>query len=645
MIGLLLLLMLIGFAFFTFANQEQSSAEYYADASKGYSLTLPFDFGLEQLIVGPRDNNYQSALWPGKHSLVPNMLGMFEAHPSNNGYPTVPSDRHPYNGGWGINVISGAGGQPYIDQNFDGTADTPMDNTHFLLTLNFSGAAQLSSMGTTQANSRLNIFNNFPPLDVGYTYPDINNVFLAYIGNEPSSNLQVIKPSFHLPMLTRLANGQPNTAWQTDNSGSGSPTDTTTKLLRPHPSHVCVADNTVKRFLSTAVTVGGSNSHTIQYFGYQGLDANGNPYPPAFNSIDSNKDGIYGNQGLWSNNGTTYEYDVDNDQDGTREGIWLDLNYPVQVLLDGRKMIPLFSFTVIEADGLINLNTAGNQSWMPQASGLARPFYGAAPGFATAGPFPISHSNLGMSSPAEINPFWALVADPRNTTVTYVSPANTSAGYGSLGLNGPNGTFGQYRGFFGLSNTNSSSTSGYDFNWIEAANMDMLRLMWGAPKYTISGGGNVQESFTIDDIVAGRWGDVDSLLYGQKFGTPGQQPPPLYDPNTGLILFPKPGYRLFDDDGDQFAGLTDAGYYYTSYQNVSNVALGFNNSPWGGDPTNYLMPYFNNSHQLQTFTRSIFNQSLQPFGPPQAFPTMVAANPGLPNPGYNSPVTLLPFGQ
>ena len=86
-IALLLLLMLIGFAFFTFANQEHSSAEFYSDAAKAIGTTSNtdglFNWGLEQLIIGPHNNNNQSALWPGKHSLVPNMLGIFAANPKD----------------------------------------------------------------------------------------------------------------------------------------------------------------------------------------------------------------------------------------------------------------------------------------------------------------------------------------------------------------------------------------------------------------------------------------------------------------------------------------------------------------------------------------------------------------------------------
>ncbi len=318
----------------------------------------------------------------------------------------------------------------------------------------------------------------------------------------------------------------------------------------------------------------------IQYFGYTRQH---DPIRPPF-KVDANNNGIFGEQGLWSGSTTnTYEYDVDNDGDGKREGIWLDLNYPMQVLLDGRKMVPLFSYTVIDADGLVNLNTAGNLSWLPQTNlALQRPFLGQPQGLGS-GFYPISHSNLGMSSPGEINPFWALVADPENTLYNnwyqagkigtqppqYLALSNTAAPL-ECSYSGREPGSQQYRGFFGLSNTNPAS---YDMSWIEMANMDLLRLLWGAPKYNVTIGNSGHESFTIDDVLVGRWGDVDHLLYAQGLRAPGQLFPPLYDPNTGWPVFPRPGIPLFDDDGDMFAGLTDAGYFYT------NKYLGYPNPP------------------------------------------------------------------
>src|SRR5262245_33226019 len=100
-IGLMLALMLVGITFFTFAVQEHSSAEYYADAAKVFGVPNSdalFDFALEQLIIGPAESNTQSGLWPGDKSLVPNMLGLFGTNPLDPTGVTSPLDKHPFNG-------------------------------------------------------------------------------------------------------------------------------------------------------------------------------------------------------------------------------------------------------------------------------------------------------------------------------------------------------------------------------------------------------------------------------------------------------------------------------------------------------------------------------------------------------------------
>src|SRR5262249_23622153 len=150
---------------------------------------------LEQLIIGPLDTNPQSVLWPGDKSLVPRMLGIFGINPASfqNGnpeFPTVPLDKHPFNG-YGVNVISTvAGGQltgaAVVDQNHNGLPDNGQngepDNSHFLF-LNTSPAALLP-LGIMNFINPVNIANGsasyrtqyinmgFPAIDVGYTYPD-----------------------------------------------------------------------------------------------------------------------------------------------------------------------------------------------------------------------------------------------------------------------------------------------------------------------------------------------------------------------------------------------------------------------------------------------------------------------------------------
>jgi hypothetical protein len=54
------------------------------------------------------------------------------------------------------------------------------------------------------------------------------------------------------------------------------------------------------------------------------------------------------------------DYDVDNMGLGRTDSIWVDLGYPVQRTLDGRKFKPLFAFLVVDLDGKVNLNVAGN---------------------------------------------------------------------------------------------------------------------------------------------------------------------------------------------------------------------------------------------------------------------------------------------
>ena len=490
-IGLLLLMMLLGITFFTFANQEHTSAEYYADSAKVFSVTADvdalWDWALEQLIIGPRDNNMQSVLWPGEHSLIPNAIGFFAANPNGTQYTTVPNDRHPFNGGPGINVIAGPQGQPFLDQNFNGINDATeagLNNSNLFI-LNWSPVTGTKGFNF---NSRAQFFNTslapyLPARDVGYTYPDINNVFLAHVrylsygaASAPTATIPVYHPSFHRPQYLRdSTSGVPyaNGTWQIDQSGSA--TDTTARVLRPHPAHLFVDQNgnpvnNYTRYLQVAQTVG---ARTIQPFTFS----------------------TFGDQGVWSNstNPASVGYDVDNDNDGIREGIWLDLNYPASLTSDGRISVPLFSYTVTDADSLINLNYSGNLSGF---TSLSHPFTGA-PLTAMGGPgvnTPVSRSNLGMS-PREINPLWAMTADPTNTF--YLSPANLPGS--------PVAAMQQYRGFFNINPPGS-----YVPDRVEMGNMDMLFLLWGRPTYTVTTSG-ANEVFTPNNITPGLWGESTTL--------------------------------------------------------------------------------------------------------------------------------------
>ncbi len=84
-------------------------------------------------------------------------------------------------------------------------------------------------------------------------------------------------------------------------------------------------------------------------------------------SFTNNATNIFNlNEGVWTWDGVTPatvpvpEYDADPDGDGVKEAIWMDLGFPLQEC-DGKLFFKtLFSVKALDADGLLNLNVAGN---------------------------------------------------------------------------------------------------------------------------------------------------------------------------------------------------------------------------------------------------------------------------------------------
>jgi hypothetical protein len=127
-------------------------------------------------------------------------------------------------------------------------------------------------------------------------------------------------------------------------------------------------------------------------------------------------------------------YDVDNDNDGLADSIWIDLGFPVVTRPDGKRYKPLFAFLVEDLDGRIDMNAHGNlaqvaKQEIPAASGQFhlpfRPQYrvpgpngfGLAPGQPTNTYLP---RGIGFG-PAEVD-FLNLFFNPA-TTAFQVDPA------------------------------------------------------------------------------------------------------------------------------------------------------------------------------------------------------------------------------
>ncbi len=63
--------------------------------------------------------------------------------------------------------------------------------------------------------------------------------------------------------------------------------------------------------------------------------------------------------------GFSEEWDVDNDNDGVREGIWIPSGLPIRYDKNGTPYATMFSYTVLDLDGRVNVNTAGNWDQLP----------------------------------------------------------------------------------------------------------------------------------------------------------------------------------------------------------------------------------------------------------------------------------------
>src|SRR5690606_34524543 len=92
------------------------------------------------------------------------------------------------------------------------------------------------------------------------------------------------------------------------------------------------------------------------------------------------------------------EFDVDADNDGIKEAILMDLDYPVEESADGSQTyIPLIGATIRDLDSLLNLNATGNLYGIPDTlTDLPTNLF-------------ISRSNEGRHR-HEINPQWGFTA-------------------------------------------------------------------------------------------------------------------------------------------------------------------------------------------------------------------------------------------
>lgn len=531
-IVLLTMLASLGVIFYMFAAQERSASTYYSKGAEVRTADLPvedlMDEVLEQLIVGPRPDVANplknSVLYGRAHSLMGNLLGL-ESTSGGQKFDFAPYNGTPFDSSqpnaWQIN-------------------DSPVAH---------DGQDPVYS-GPMVPNQRFPLSHRDPD----YTYPDLNNVFLSYDGYDPVKGHRIIIPSFHRPQSPNLRGV---TAWYGRTSYAQSPNPVGNagyplklSLLRPCLDHQYIPPgsspapgNDGLRYLddATAQSIWGPQAMGFPFIPPR--NPNLGTYPPGTRTLP------LGQQGVWSLTSTSppgypitgehYEYDVDNDGDGVWEGVWLDLGLPLRETADGEQYVPLVSFTVKDADALLNLNVHGNLAsvWASDTQ-LLSPFV-VGNNTANAGTL-ISKSNLGLT-PSEVNLLWGLNRRPQ--TLAHIS-SGSSAHEGDYDQSAADSFF--------LSSITPPTPPAKPVSWYETANRDFLYLVMG--RYTPSP----------LDLVPGRWGEGD-LLY-QAITNNSPRNPLFYAYGlSGLLAqpWPGPGQTRLDDNGD--VQYSTGGFYGSAF--------------------------------------------------------------------------------
>lgn len=266
-----------------------------------------------------------------------------------------------------------------------------------------------------------------PGYDEDYDAADLENWFLALQSADGSITL----PSFHRPgtIFYDTTQNASNPAWYlANNDWQVRPPAT------PNPVALATYASSAAKFLRPRAADGHERTTFPDLVpDLRQTLANGTVPNPTYGQIgyfDTDSTGVpAGPPDLWKFNPG---YDVDNDGDGYKDSVWIDLGFPVQTDPNGKKYKPLFAFLVVGLNGRIPLNTAGNLHDRNIGVELPdRDFGPPAVGSMVPGTPEFNHTSHLGTSPTEVNPKFAL----RNTNNTGVNAAALET-ISTLGLRG-----------------------------------------------------------------------------------------------------------------------------------------------------------------------------------------------------------------
>lgn len=111
--------------------------------------------------------------------------------------------------------------------------------------------------------------------------------------------------------------------------------------------------------VDTYIDLNGDGSYTSGDLDFTGKQFNPvtGPYFIQLNATKTAESWLPDTMGVVAGAGP--DWDVDNDNDGTKDSIWVDIGLPVQTLPDGTKYKTLVAYLCIDMDGKLNLNSAG----------------------------------------------------------------------------------------------------------------------------------------------------------------------------------------------------------------------------------------------------------------------------------------------
>jgi hypothetical protein len=327
-LALLTLFAIVGLSFVLYAQAEAESSRL---SKESFTLRQPLEspdrmwsFALSQLLYDCPDD--ATGVYSGLrgHSLARSMYGFDNYIDANNNY--VPNQT----------AFNGPG------RNVFATVTTPFGTTSpetQLVNYTFYpndplAAGQLHDPERLGWRAGLTANPNVVTggANVPYTYPDLNNMYLAAI----NAGGQVLMPSFHRPWLFGSNQPATNPNWEQTTFGKY-------LTLRPRP----VDQLTNAQLLAAGLPAPLPDLATLT--------------PPQQALLNTTIATLQANNQL-------LPYPEDNGGDvknlywlpGGNDSYWVDLGYPVQVAPDGRKYKPMFAFFITDLDNRINLNAHGN---------------------------------------------------------------------------------------------------------------------------------------------------------------------------------------------------------------------------------------------------------------------------------------------